>query len=333
MAVRLEWDGKPTQVERLSLPFQTVETINESRATRQRDRGSLFGANGASLEARNLLIWGDNKLVMSSLLKEYAGAIKLIYIDPPFATGDDFSMRVQIGDVTVVKEPSVLEEHAYRDTWGAGYASYISMMYERLVLIRDLLADDGTCYVHCDWHVNSYVRLVLDEIFGSDRFMAEIVWKRTIGATSTADRYRTQTDSLLVYTKTDQYIFNEQFSKEKLTSDEIDAKFPLVDPERGRYCTDNLANPDVRPTLTYEYKGYQPPAKGWAISLEKMKQWDAEGRLHFPASRNVSGASGSSPSGPDHLYRTYGTTFRRCRARLAKGLVTLPRSRRLLSSG
>lgn len=90
MAVRLDWDGKPTQVERLSLPFQTVETINESRATRQRDRGSLFGANGASLEGRNLLIWGDNKLVMSSLLKEYAGAIRLIYIDPPFDTGADF---------------------------------------------------------------------------------------------------------------------------------------------------------------------------------------------------------------------------------------------------
>ena len=105
MAVRLQWDGKPTQVERLSLPFQTVETTNESRATRQRG---------------NLLIWGDNKLVMSSLLKDYAGQIKLVYIDPPFATGDDFSMRMKVGDTDLVKEPSILEEHAYRDTWGAG---------------------------------------------------------------------------------------------------------------------------------------------------------------------------------------------------------------------
>jgi len=281
MTVRLEWDGKPEQVERLQLPFQTVETINESRATRERDAGALFGGNSHTT-GRNLLVWGDNKLVMSSLLQDYAGQIKLIYIDPPFATGDDFVIRLQLGDSALVKEPSILEEHAYRDTWGSGYPSYLSMMYERLVLMRELMASDGTLYVHCDWRVNSYLRLVLDEIFGVDRFMTEIVWKRTIGATSVADRYRTQTDSILVYTKTDSYTFNEQFTKDKLSQQEVEEKFPLVDAERGRYCTDNLANPDVRPTLTYEYKGYKPPAKGWAISLPKMEQWDAEGRLHFP---------------------------------------------------
>jgi adenine-specific DNA-methyltransferase len=286
MTVRLEWDGKPERVERVHLPFQTVETINESRATRERDTGALFGGVDPQISERNLLIWGDNKLVMSSLLQDYAGQIKLIYIDPPFATGDDFVIRLQLGDSALVKEPSILEEHAYRDTWGSGYPSYLSMMYERLVLIHELLADDGTLYVHCDWHVNSYLRLVLDEIFGTDRFMAEIVWKRTIGATSIADRYRTQTDSILVYTKTESYIFNEQFTKDKLSQDEIEEKFPLIDPERGRYCTDNLANPDVRPTLTYEYNGYKPPAKGWAISLPKMEQWDAEGRLHFPKDKS-----------------------------------------------
>ena len=129
MSVRLEWDGKPTQVERLSLPFQTVETINESRATRERDAGSLFGAGEQEATWRNQLIWGDNKLVMSSLLKEFAGQIKLIYIDPPFDTGADFSVQVGVGDETVTKEPSILEEHAYRDTWGAGQDSYLSMIY------------------------------------------------------------------------------------------------------------------------------------------------------------------------------------------------------------
>lgn len=286
MTVRLEWAGKPTQVERLSLPFQTVETINESRATRERDRGALFGGAETEHADRNQLIWGDNKLVMSSLLRDYAGDVKLVYIDPPFATGDDFSVRLQVGDANVVKEPSILEEHAYRDTWGAGYPSYLSMMYERLALIRELLADDGTLYVHCDWHVNSYLRLLLNEIFGEDRFMAEVIWRRTIGATSIADRYRTQTDSLLVYTKTDGYVFNEQFSKTRLSPQEVEAKFPLIDENRGRYCTDNLANPDVRPNLMYEYKGYKPPAKGWAISREKMEQWDAEGRLHFPEDKS-----------------------------------------------
>jgi len=114
------WSGKdkPTQVERLALPFQTVETINESRATRERDTGALFGATAAEHDSRNLLVWGDNKLVMSSLLSEYAGKVKLVYIDPPFDTGADFSLRMKVGDADFTKAPSLLEEHAYRDSWG-----------------------------------------------------------------------------------------------------------------------------------------------------------------------------------------------------------------------
>jgi adenine-specific DNA-methyltransferase len=120
LAVRLEWEGKPTQVERLALPFQTVETINESRATRERDTGALFGGATHAERPRNQLVWGDNKLIMSSLLREYAGQVQLVYIDPPFDTGADFSYRVSIGDAAVEKLPSILEEHAYRDSGGAG---------------------------------------------------------------------------------------------------------------------------------------------------------------------------------------------------------------------
>lgn len=207
MAVRLEWDGKPTQVERFTLPFQTVETINESRATRERDSGALFGGAAAEAHARNLLVWGDNKLVVSSLLAEYAGQVKLIYIDPPFATGDDFSVRLQVGDADVVKEPSILEEHAYRDTWGAGHDSYLSVMYERLVLMRDLLADDGSIYVHCDWRVNSYLRLVLDEIFGAENFRNEVIWWYRKWSKSTRHFLRNH-DVLLFYSKSSAPTFN-----------------------------------------------------------------------------------------------------------------------------
>ena len=141
MSVRLEWDGKPTEVERLSLPFQTVETINQSRATRDRDSGSLLAGQGADANhPPNQLIWGDNKLVMSSLLKDYAGKIDLIYIDPPFETGADFAIQVRVGDTDLTKEPSILEEHAYRDTWGSGYESYLTMMYERVTLMHELLS-------------------------------------------------------------------------------------------------------------------------------------------------------------------------------------------------
>ncbi len=208
MTVRLEWDGKPERVERLHLPFQTVETINESRATRERDTGALFGGEGSQAAERNLLIWGDNKLVMSSLMEEYAGRIDLIYIDPPFDTGSDFTVPVQIGDQSIVKEPSILEEHAYRDTWGAGTTSFLTMLHDRLVLIRDLLSDVGSLYVHCDWRTSHYVRLILDEIFGPKNFRNEIVWKRAalLGRKATAAQFGRVTESIFYYTKTDSFI-------------------------------------------------------------------------------------------------------------------------------
>jgi len=170
------------------LPFQVIETVNESRATREAKKGgvqgSLFdvydGKEGDTFEEgwRNKLIWGDNLLVMGSLLRKFAGKIDLIYIDPPFATGADFSFKAMIGDgdLEVDKEQSILEEKAYRDTWGRGTDSFIAMIYDRLVLMRELLADDGSVFVHCDWRMSSYLRLILDQIFDSSNFKNEIYW-------------------------------------------------------------------------------------------------------------------------------------------------------------
>jgi adenine-specific DNA-methyltransferase len=207
MTVRLEWDGKPQRVERVSLPFQTVETINESRATRERDVGSLFPAETAGVP-RNQLIWGDNKLVMGSLLREYAGQIKLIYIDPPFDTGADFAYRVSVGDQSVEKLPSILEEHAYRDTWGRGRGSYLSMLYERLVLMHELLADDGSLVVHLDWHQGHYVKVMLDEIFGDNQFLNEIVWWYYNKLQGNINRFASNHDVLFWYAKSEKYTFH-----------------------------------------------------------------------------------------------------------------------------
>jgi DNA methylase len=164
---RLMWGTKPSKVERVALPFQVVETINESRATREAERGSLFSplgeSGGGESGWRNKLIWGDNKLVLGSLRSEFAGKVKLIYIDPPFDTGDDFSYKVEVGDASVTKLPSILEEHAYRDTWGGGKGSYLTMLYERLVLMHELLSDEGSIFIHLDWHQSHYVKLLLDE--------------------------------------------------------------------------------------------------------------------------------------------------------------------------
>jgi adenine specific DNA methylase Mod len=180
--------GKKKEVERLSLPFQVIERVNESRATREAGKSrnpTLFDVwQGDSAETfedgwRNKLIWGDNKLVMSSLLDQFAGKIDLIYIDPPFATGSDFSMAVPVGDAEreILKEPSLVEEKAYRDTWGRGTASFIEMLQTRLVLARELLSDTGSLFLHLDYRMAPFARLLLDEIFGVEHQMNEIIWR------------------------------------------------------------------------------------------------------------------------------------------------------------
>jgi DNA modification methylase len=160
---------------------------------------------------KNKLIWGENLLVMGSLLEKFAGKINLIYIDPPFATGADFSCKTPIGDsdFVVAKEPSIIEEKAYRDTWGRGIDSFIAMIYERLSIMHDLLADEGSIYVHCDWRVSGYIRLIMDEIFGKNNFENEIIWFFIKGA-SGSNRFGRKHQTIFWYSKTDRHIFNRK---------------------------------------------------------------------------------------------------------------------------
>jgi adenine-specific DNA-methyltransferase len=272
MSVRLEWDGKPTEVERLSLPFQTVETINQSRATRDRDSGSLLAGEGAdACHSPNQLIWGDNKLVMSSLLKDYAGKIDLVYIDPPFATGDDFTIELRIGDESVLKTPSILEEHAYRDTWGHGQDSYLSMMYERLVLMHELLSDKGSIYVQCDTRANSSLRFLLDEIFGEQMFRNEIRWVRSLPKNDPR-QFGRSSDCLLYYTKSEERTFHPEYLPQK----EESVKAHYREDADGRfYQLASLLAPGGRGPL-YEYQGFE---RNWRFTREKMLAMEAEGRI------------------------------------------------------
>lgn len=186
--VELVWNGKTRDVCTTVLPFQTLEHIDEPRKE-TKTQADLFDSRGRQTKGwSNKLIWGDNKLILSSLKAgplrqqiEDAGGLKLIYIDPPFDVGADFSMDIEIGGETFHKEPNLLEQIAYRDTWGRGTDSFIAMMYERLVLMRDLLAPDGSIFLHCDYRVSALVRLAMDEIFGRERFNNEIIWKYSGG--------------------------------------------------------------------------------------------------------------------------------------------------------
>lgn len=282
MAVRLEWEGKPTQVERLSLPFQTVETINESRATRERDAGALFGAQTRPDTPRNLLVWGDNKLVMSSLLAEYAGQVTLVYIDPPFDTGADFSLRVEIGDQDVTKEPSILEEHAYRDTWGAGFDSYLSMMYPRLVLIHELLGDDGSLYLHCAPMVSHTLRALCDEIFGPENFRNEIAWKRT-SAHSSANRYGPVHDAILYYSRGPSPVWNDP--REDYEQEYLDKYYKYDDGDGRLYWRNSLTAAGTRRGSSgLPWRGIDVAATGqhWKFKRERLDELDAAGRIYWP---------------------------------------------------
>ena len=217
--VELVWNGKTNEICNIVLPFQTIEQVDEPRAEKPDDTQSqmaLLDERGRQMKGwTNKLIWGDNKLILSSLKNgpmreeiEAQGGLKLIYIDPPFDVGADFSRKIEIGDAAFTKKPNILEEIAYRDTWGKGADSYIAMIYERLVLMRDLLAEDGSIYVHCDWHIGHYIKIAMDDVFGKVNFRNEIIWYYPDYLQGNVTKgFPRKNDYVLFYTKSDKFFF------------------------------------------------------------------------------------------------------------------------------
>jgi adenine-specific DNA-methyltransferase len=287
--VELTWNGKSDEVTNVVIPFQIIEQIDEPRKDVQLAQSSLFDRS-RTLGWTNKLIWGDNKYILSSLKNgpmreeiEKEGGIKLIYIDPPFDVGADFSMNVEIGDGSYEKKPNVLEQLAYRDTWGKGKDSFLSMIYERLVLMKDLLADDGSIFVHCDWRLNSSIKLIMDEVFGVENLINEIVWKRRGGKTSPdTNRLENVVDFILFYSKNKQFkSINFQFTKEG-SEEYIKNQFKYEDEDGRRYRISPLNAPKPRPTLVYDFMGHKPHPKGWSVKKETLQKFYEEGRLVFP---------------------------------------------------
>jgi DNA modification methylase len=207
----LIWKGKyddsgrkPTPL-RVALPFQTVETVNESAQERQRSL-DFFAADRTS-EWRNRLIWGDKKYVLPALLSEFAGAVDLVYIDPPFFTGDDFSFSIAVDGEDFTREPNLIEQKAYRDTWGSGIDGYLSWFHSSLLYLHELLAETGSIYVHLDWHVGHFAKSVLDEVFGRENFRNEIVWHYYNKMQGNINRFASNHDVIFWYSKTGKYKF------------------------------------------------------------------------------------------------------------------------------
>jgi adenine-specific DNA-methyltransferase len=294
----LVWEGKydasgrRVAPLRVALPFQTVETVNESAQDRQ--KGFQFGAGFREEAWRNRLIWGDKKYVLPSLLREFAGKVNLIYIDPPFDTGADFSFTATVPDdpgsdeddsFTFTKEPSIIEHKAYRDTWGRGLNSYLQWLYEAVVLLHELLAQDGVLYVHLDPGVSHFAKVVIDEVFGQENFVNELVWKRTTTKSDYAQgafNWPRIHDVILYYSKDSNArpSFLQQFAQ--YDQEYVDTKYRHQDSNGRRYMLDNLTAPGAgtRGHPQYELMGV---TRFWRYGKDKMMQLVAEGRVVQPS--------------------------------------------------
>ena len=209
--------------------------------------------------------------------------IDLIYIDPPFDSKADYKIRIKIKKQNITSDSLAFEEKQYGDIWTND--EYLQFLYERLLILRELLSEKGSIFVHCDYHKNYHIRCLLDEVFGPDNFKNEIVWRRKGGsALGTMNSLSNATDTIYWYSKTTTYTLNPVYTE--APKEYVDNQFRYSDPDGRRYMITVMRSPNPRPNLMYDYKGYKMPPNGWAVTLEKMKELDSLGYLHFPDSKD-----------------------------------------------
>ena len=279
----LIWEGKydeygnrrEVDIAGAAMPLQKIETIDEPRS-RALVQGNLFDTQKAHRDDfRNMLIWGDNKLVMASLLKEYKGKIDLIYIDPPFDVGADFTMNVPIGEGNEIidKEQSTLEMVAYRDTWGRGTDSYVQMMYERISLIKELLSENGCLYVHVGPQVSHVVRLILEDIFSQNNFLNEIIWQR-VYSHNDPNKFGAIHESIYLFKKGKGWTWNPIYQE---YTEQYLKMYSMVDDDGRRFKVENTLGPGNRGVL-YEWNGHN---RYWRYSKENMQKLHDNNLLYY----------------------------------------------------
>jgi adenine-specific DNA-methyltransferase len=279
----LTWVGKRPLRHVTAFPAQLAEVFDPSADATKR-AGDAWKDWPEAYPRGGLLFHGDNKEVLAHLLANgFRGKVNLIYIDPPFDSGADYVRQVALrGPKGIAKldgEGYTLgEQIQYTDIWAND--NYLQFMFERLLLLRELLASNGSIYVHCDPRRSSHLRCLLDEVLGPDSFRAEIVWKRST-AHSDAKHYGSVHDVLLYYGNVEDVAFNRQHLP--LSEDYVRMHYPYTDTDGRRYGLDNITSPHPRPNLTYVWKGYQPPQFGWRYDRETMEELDRKGRIHYPA--------------------------------------------------
>jgi adenine-specific DNA-methyltransferase len=282
-------DGRKVSPVRISLPFQTIESVNETLQDRQKSL-ELF-TSGRGSEWRNRLIWGDKKYVLPSLLAEFEGKVNLIYIDPPFDSGADFSYLAEVpeapeSEAEFVKEPSLIEIKAYRDTWGVNEAEreqgiqsldkYLKWFAETATLLRDLLTPEGSIYVHLDWHVGHYAKAVLDEVFGPQAFTNEIVWYYYNKFQGNINRFASNHDVIFYYRRSGRFTFHPQEETRETPARQLKRAW---DKEKGRIV--NVKGKDGR--VTYQDVTERRVDDVWRIPM--LQPADRTENLGFPTQK------------------------------------------------
>ncbi len=244
----LNWLGREESLKTaVKTPYRLLEEVPE------------LGYGDKTKE--NMIVQGDNLEALKALLPFYAGQVKCIYIDPPYNTGSAF-------------------EH-YDDN--LEHSIWLSLMYPRLELLKEFLREDGFIFVQIDNNEVHYLKVLMDEIFGRQNFVNDIIWKRRGGSANPSNRLNNVTDFILWYSKTQDYVIHHIYSKDdENTKKYIAERFNNVDENGRRFMKSPIQSPNPRPNLMYDYKGYKTPVKGYSISIEVMKQWDAMGKLYFP---------------------------------------------------
>ena len=243
----------------------------------------------------NMVIWGEC-VSACAYLKEQGIQVDLVYIDPPFASGADYAKQVyirrnpkaaeaiaQAEQELNIDELKSFEEKMYGDVWDK--EKYLNWMYENLMAIKSVMSENASIFVHLDYHIGAYVKILMDEVFGEANCVNEIVWRRKGGtALGSMNTLSVAYDTIYWYSKSEEYLINPVFTE--ASQEYVDQQFRYADADGRRYMITVMRSPNPRPNLMYEYKGYKTPPNGWAITKEKMEELDARGYLHFPDSKD-----------------------------------------------
>lgn len=283
----LTWVGKKPLARVRAYPAQAIERFDATSGQSVAVQHADWSDWPQDLPQGGLLYHGDNKDVLAHLLANgFRGKVKLIYIDPPFDSGADYVRKVQLrgakGTVKIDGEDYTLGEQVqYSDIWAND--NYLQFMYERLLMLRELLSEDGSLYLHCDWNKAHHLRCVTEEVFGQDGFRNEIIWQR-VAARSDSTTYNHIHDVVLFCTKSADFTWNQQYHA--YSDKYVEDKYALADKDGRKYQLDNLTSPNPRPNMTYEWMGHPPPEKGWRYSKDAMQQLHDAGRIWYPKEKS-----------------------------------------------